>query len=126
MARALASFFQNATRCSWLFRIGAHNKQRSVVIKSSEIPILCAQQKQTDDGKRDPDDSLPGWRFAKKQNPSHSHDCRATGQNGRNGRERTAFLEEYKEYDCSGAYADTSEHGINNSVWTRFLIPAVR
>jgi hypothetical protein len=94
MALAPASFFQKATLCSWRFRIVAHSKQKSVVIKSNETSILCAQQKQTDDGKHDTDDSLPGWRFVKKQNPSHSHDCRASRQNGRNGRERPPFLEE--------------------------------
>jgi YVTN family beta-propeller protein len=80
MALAPASFFQNATRCSWRFHIEAHNKQKSVVINSNETSISWAQQKQTDDSKRDPDDSLPGLRFAKKQNRSHSHDPHPAGE----------------------------------------------
>jgi hypothetical protein len=36
MALAPVSFFQNATLCSSRFRIGAHDKQKSVVIKSSD------------------------------------------------------------------------------------------
>jgi len=78
--------------------------------------ILFAQQKQTDDSKSNADESLPGWRFAEKQDASDGHDRGATRQNGRNGRQRTASLKKQEERNCSCAYADASKHRINNSV----------
>ncbi len=33
MALAPGSLFRNATLCSWLFRIGVHNKQKFAVIE---------------------------------------------------------------------------------------------
>jgi hypothetical protein len=62
----------------------------------------------------------------KKQDASHSHDRRATAPEWQERKTADRLLERAEKMQCSCAYADTSKHRINNSVWTRFLIPAVR
>jgi len=62
----------------------------------------------------------------KKQNSGDGHDRRATGQNGGDGRKRTAFLKEQEKCDRAGPDADSGENRIENSLLTRLLIPTVR
>lgn len=88
------------------------------------LSILFAQQKQTDDSESNADDSLPGWRFAEKQDARYGHDRGATRQNGRNGRQRTASLKQQEERNCSCAYADAGEQRVIKTSSTEFLIPS--
>ena len=55
---------------------------------------LFAQQKQPDNGEGYTSKPLPGWGFLKKQNSGDGHDRRATREDTRHGRERTALLKQ--------------------------------
>ena len=70
-------------------------------------PDLFAQQKQTNDRKRNADYSLPRRCFVEKQDPGERHDGRAASKNCRNRGKRTTLLEKKKEGDRAGADADT-------------------
>ena len=62
----------------------------------------------------------------KKQNPGDGHDRSTAGQNGGDGRERSALLEEQEECDCASADADAGENGIKDPSTCRSLIPTAR
>ena len=75
-------------------------------------PDLFAQQKQTNDRKRDADDPLPRRCFVEKQNACERHDRGAASKDCRNGGQRTAFLEKKEKRDRSGADANAGKQGI--------------
>jgi len=87
---------------------------------------LFAQQKQTNNGKRNSDDSLPRWCFVEKQDACERHDGGAASKNCRNRGERTAFLEKQEKRDRAGADANAGEQGISETGSTEFLIPSSR
>jgi hypothetical protein len=89
-------------------------------------PDLFAQQKQTNDRKRNADYSLPRRCFVEKQDAGERHDGRAASKNCRNGGKRTTFLEKKEKRDRAGADADTGQQGIIKTSPTEFLIPSSR
>ena len=89
-------------------------------------PDLFAQQKQTNDRKRNADYSLPRRCFVEKQDARERHDGRAASKNCRNGGKRTTFLEKKEKRDRAGADADTGKQGIIKTSSTEFLIPSSR
>ena len=89
-------------------------------------PDLFAQQKQTNDRKRNADYSLPRRCFVEKHDAGERHDGRAASENCRNGGKRTTLLEKKKEGDRAGADADTGQQGIIKTSSTEFLIPSSR
>ena len=89
-------------------------------------PDLFAQQKQTNDRKRNADYSLPRRCFVEKQDACERHDGRAASKNCRNGGKRTTFLEKKEKRDRAGTDADTGKQGIIKTSSTEFLIPSSR
>jgi len=87
---------------------------------------LFAQQKQTDDRKRDADYSLPRRCFAEKQDACERHDRRAASKDCRNDGEWATFLEKQKKRDRAGADANAGKQGIIKTSYTGFLIPSSR
>ena len=87
---------------------------------------LFAQQKQTNDCKRNADYSLPRRCFVEKHDACERHDGRAARKDGRNGRERTTFLEKKEKRDCAGADANASKQRIIKTSSSEFLIPFSR
>ena len=75
-------------------------------------PDLFAQQKQTNDRKRNADYSLPRRCFVEKQDACERHDGGAARKDCRNGGKRTTFLEKKKKRDRAGTDADTGKQGI--------------
>ena len=89
-------------------------------------PDLFAQQKQTNDRKRNADDSLPRRCFVEKHDAGERHDGGAASKNCRNGGKRTTFLEKKEKRDSAGTDADTGKQGIIKTTSTEFLIPSSR
>jgi hypothetical protein len=89
-------------------------------------PDSFAQQKQTNNRKRNADYSLPRRCFVEKQDARERHDGRAASKNCRNGGKRTTFLEKKEKRDRAGANADTGQQGIIKTSPTEFLIPSSR
>jgi hypothetical protein len=89
-------------------------------------PDLFAQQKQTNDRKRNSDDSLPRRCFVEKQDACERHDGGAASKDCRNNGERTAFLEKQEKRDRAGADANAGKQGISETSFTEFLIPSSR
>ena len=89
-------------------------------------PDLFAQQKQTNNRKRNADYSLPRRCFVEKQDARERHDGRAASKNCRNGGKRTTLLEKKEKGDRAGADADTGQQGIIETSSTEFLIPSSR
>jgi hypothetical protein len=89
-------------------------------------PDLFAQQKQTNDPKRNANYSLPRGCFVEKQYACDRHDGRAGSKNCRNGGERTTFLKKKEKGDRAGADANAGKQGIIKASSTEFLIPSSR
>jgi len=87
---------------------------------------LFAQQKQTNDCKRNADHSLPRRCFVEKQDTCERHDGGAARKDCWNGRERTTFLEKKEKRDCAGADANAGKQRIIETSSTEFLIPSSR
>ena len=103
----------------------AKTSARERFLVGSEL-TLFAQQKQTGDGERNADKSLPRQRFMKKQNPGDRHDRCATGQNCGNRRERPAFLKKKEKRNRSRAHANARNQRIIKTGSAEFLIPFFR
>ena len=89
-------------------------------------PDLFAQQKQTNNRKRNADHSLPRRCFVEKQDARERHDGCATRKDCRNGGKRTTFLEKKEKRDRAGTDADTGKQLIIKTSSTEFLIPSSR
>jgi hypothetical protein len=89
-------------------------------------PDLFAQQKQTNNRKRNADHSLPRRCFVEKQDACERHEGSATSKNCWDRRERAAFLEQQEECNCAGANANAGKQGIIKTSSTEFLIPSSR
>jgi hypothetical protein len=89
-------------------------------------PDLFAQQKQTNNRKRNADHSLPRRCFVEKQDARERHDGCAARKDCRNGGKRTTFLEKKEKRDRAGTDADTGKQGIIKTSSTEFLIPSSR
>ena len=89
-------------------------------------PDLFAQQKQTNNRKRNADDSLPRWCFVEKQDARERHDGGAARKDCRNRGKRTTFLEKKEKRDRAGANANAGKQGIIKTSSTEFLIPSSR
>jgi hypothetical protein len=87
---------------------------------------LFAQQKQTNDRKRNADHSLPRRCFVEKHDTCERHDGGAARKNCWNGRERSTFLEKKEKRDRAGADANASKQGITKTNSTEFLTPSSR
>src|SRR2546430_7140611 len=115
--------------CSMIHRIAPPAKSVAEKIETAlahHEMLLPAQQEQSSNCQADADQSLPGWRFVKEQNPGNSHECRTTSQNCGDRRERAALLKEKEECDRPSAHADTGKHGIEDSLRAGLLIPTAR
>ena len=89
-------------------------------------PDLFAQQKQTNNRKRNADYSLPRRCFVEKQDAGERHDGGAASKNCRNGGKRTTFLEKKEKRDRAGADANAGKQGIIKTSSAEFLIPSSR
>ena len=87
---------------------------------------LFAQQKQTNNRKRNADHSLPRRCFVEKQDACERHDGRAASKDCRNSGKRTAFLEKKEKRDRAGANANAGKQRIIKTSSTEFLIPSSR
>jgi hypothetical protein len=85
-------------------------------------PDLFAQQKQTNNGKRNADHSLPRWCFVEKQDACERHNGGAPRKDCRDRGERTTFLEKKEKSDRAGADANAGKQGIIKTRSTEFLI----
>jgi hypothetical protein len=85
---------------------------------------LFAQQKQTNDRKRNADDSPPRRWFVEKRDACERHDGRAASKDCWNNGERTTFLKQNEKGDRAGADADAGKQGITKTHSTEFLTPS--
>jgi hypothetical protein len=87
---------------------------------------LFAQEKQTNDRKRNANDSPPRRWFVEKRDACEHHDGRAASKDCWNNGERTTFLKQKEKGDRAGADANAGKQGVIKTSSTEFLIPSSR